>query len=260
MGIFDSLLGRKPKAATKIELHADCRAAHGPTLSSWLSGSAVEVLNPSNGQWEVTDNPTFEPQYRYRVKAPTYIAPPVPRPVFDDGTSAVVPVSADWGILAELQGTVGISGHDGPNGHNGPDARDYPDSIVVTPNVAAVTKPYCHYKRGDVYTNAAGITYIVLANKYDVIPGYNPSIDPDSNPLVVMRYNCNVKQAVSTRDFAGRRADGISKYAIGGVVGPKMDLFPIADDGTNPKGIFIYSRLNGSGVYLDSITGEVRFG
>lgn len=139
-------------------------------------------------------------------------------------------------------GNVGVA----PLSPTPPPTVDYP----FTP------APECIYKRGDVYKTESGLTYLVLGNKYDLIVGYDPTIDPDSNPLVVMRYDSGKKKAVSCRDLNGHRADNSSVYSLIN----KVTTSPLVDAEVNHTGnLLLYVRSGYKDVYLDTITGEILF-
>ncbi len=230
MGILESLgLGKKPKAVPKpisqIKLHPECMTRHAAVVPLWLAGNSVEVLNPTNDIWEDSAEPYFDPAYAYRLKhAPVPTMP----------TTSRATRMFDGCAVKES------------------------DSVGHAP-VSPTPKPFCKYRRGDIYQSATGEQFLVLGNKYDLIANYNPSNDPDTNPLIVVRYQDGVKAAVSTRDFQGNRADGVAKFAL---VHLARDIhLPSLSTYAHPHNgyLCIYRRENMKDVYVSVTTGEVKF-
>lgn len=211
-----------PKPVSQIKLHPDCMRAHGSIVPLWLSGYKVEVLNPATNEWEDTDNPIFSPEYAYQLKTIPVPSRPAMNAPRDKHTTSRV---------------------------DAPSAPQYPP----TP------PPLTTFKRGYVHLSRAGKRYVVLGSKYCILPNYSSATDPDSNPLIVMRYDEEVKPAVSCRDLQGNRADGSSKYSL---TDDAVDVIPmpqIHDSTTYPGYILVYQRNGMKDVYLNKATGEVKF-
>lgn len=216
-----------PKPISTIKLHPECMTRHATLVSTWLAAKMpVEVLNPSTNEWEECDNPIFSPEHEYRAIQPTSIA-------IHNKT--------------KLVNTKVI------------DVPPWFGESVPAPIPAPIPAPTCKYQRGDIYISTTGKKFLVLGNKYDLVPNYNPSNDPDSNPLIVMRYDDGVKQAVSCRDFQGKRADGntdfslYTKYGDSGICDVARYTQP------HVGYTLIYCRNNAKDVYVNNTTGEVTF-
>lgn len=121
--------------------------------------------------------------------------------------------------------------------------------------VAPATTPTL-LKRGDVWASNNGYSFLVLGNKYDLVPNYNPANDPDTTPIVVMRDDIGVKQAVSCRDFNGNRADHNSKFCLLSKNASKSRNLNAPTIGSDY--ILLYRRNGATDVYLCKRTGEVK--
>lgn len=202
-----------------IKLHPGC-SIHSTVISLWLTGSPVEVLNPSTGNWEDCEKPIFDPDHQYRSKMPGRVPPPAAAPVY---VAQPVP------------------------------APQPPEQPAYTP-----AAPIRKFKRGEIWEAANGFKYLILGYKSDYVTNYNPDTDPDTGEVVVMRYEVGKKPAVSCRTLVGHRRQTNDGYNLvtKKVDTYLMDVnqYPLYEFGTT-----LYVRNGTTNPIVSSTTGEVVF-
>lgn len=199
MGIFKKLgLALTPKvdADKPFEIHPLARTAHTGVLVSWVLGSTIEALHPTDG-WVVVDRPVFEPETQYRVAG--YVT---------ETSEELRVFQATVGRRKSFSETLmaGQAIHTFGNTMNLPAdvaGVPVPDSVVRAPKPQTTTR----FVRGDIWEAVNGRSYLVLGNKHDIVSDgrYDAAQDPDKYPLILVRYEEGMKQSVTHRDLMGRR-------------------------------------------------------
>lgn len=257
MGLMSKLgFGTKPEQSQitpiKVQLHPAAMEAYPSLVVGYLQGAAIQVLNPTTQQWEDCPNPVFDPQYAYRT-----VGGPLPHVLTQDAFCAALVREYEAGERAGAREAAIAAEAEFKRGYIAGEAS-MESTSVPPPTPSAAPQPACHFQRGDVVTSTDGKRFLVLANKYEAIPGYNPANDPDSGPLVVARHDRGVKQAVSCRALDGTHPTK-PQYSLQA----KGNNLRMVDVGQITSGIYadqvwLYSRNDGSKVRLCRTTGEIK--
>lgn len=232
MSLFGMFKKQEPSG---FMIHPEAARHFGSVMSYWVRGAQVEVLNPQTQQWELTNTPAFDPQYKYRIvhddlrhlvdmdmtahnRAMDAAAQVAAKPLKDEIAMLKRELDAMQRTVAATKATqtpVSVA-----------------DSQATTYYAGNGPQHMNKFKRGQIWKARNGQKYIVLANKMSRLPRDKAMFD-GGMPLVVARYDDGMKVAATHRFLDGTRKHDSSLDLVEMVGSDTLGGIPCNSAGTH---------------------------